>query len=164
MWSYLPHVPNTTKKPNPIAKRKSEVTDKEVLNLTGGLFPLKLVDAAKEVYAYGYGLRIVWPLSRQGVGFTCQSSNEIQTLAKFIIGLNKMKSRKYIMVINSILSQILLSLLTKNTVKLLSIMKLGLTPKLSKYFKNWKFTILISLSSKIDSLLIKTGQSKISNK
>lgn len=45
----MPHVPNTTKKPSPIIKRKSEVTDKEVLNLTGGLFPLKLVDAAKEV-------------------------------------------------------------------------------------------------------------------
>ncbi len=30
-------------------KRKSEVTDKEVLNLTRGLFPLKIVDGAKQV-------------------------------------------------------------------------------------------------------------------
>lgn len=49
LWKYLQHVPNPTKKPNPVIKRKSEVTDKEVLNLTGGLFPLKLVDQAKDV-------------------------------------------------------------------------------------------------------------------
>lgn len=46
VWKYLPHVP--AKKPIGF-KRKSEVTDKEVLNLTGGLFPLKLVDTAKIV-------------------------------------------------------------------------------------------------------------------
>ena len=50
LWKYLQHVPNPNKKPNPVIKRKSEVTDKEVLNLTGGLFPLKLVDPAKEVH------------------------------------------------------------------------------------------------------------------
>jgi len=47
VWKYLPHIP--TKKANPF-KRKSEVTDKEVLNLTGGLFPLKLVDPIKNVH------------------------------------------------------------------------------------------------------------------
>ena len=46
VWKYLPHIPN--KKAMPF-KRKSEVTDKEVLNLTGGLFPLKLVDPIKAV-------------------------------------------------------------------------------------------------------------------
>jgi hypothetical protein len=46
LWKYLPHVPS--KKPIGF-KRKSEVTDKEVLNLTGGLFPLKLVDNNKIV-------------------------------------------------------------------------------------------------------------------
>lgn len=49
LWKYLQHVPNPNKKANPVIKRKSEVTDKEVLNLTGGLFPLKLVDPAKDV-------------------------------------------------------------------------------------------------------------------
>ena len=49
LWKYLPHVPNTVKKNNPILKRKSEVTDKEVLNLTGGVFPIKIVDPAKDV-------------------------------------------------------------------------------------------------------------------
>lgn len=49
VWKYLQHVPNPNKKPNPTLKRKSEVTDKEVLNLTGGLYPLKLVDSVKNV-------------------------------------------------------------------------------------------------------------------
>lgn len=48
VWKYMPHIPS--KKTNPF-KRKSEVTDKEVLNLTGGLFPLKLVDPIKNVCA-----------------------------------------------------------------------------------------------------------------
>ena len=46
LWKYLPHVPS--KKPIGF-KRKSDETDKEVLNLTGGLFPLKLVDNNKIV-------------------------------------------------------------------------------------------------------------------
>ena len=49
LWKYLQHVANPNKQANPVIKRKSEVTDKEVLNLTGGLFPLKLVDPAKDV-------------------------------------------------------------------------------------------------------------------
>lgn len=49
MWKYISYVPNTTKKAVPGVKRKSEVADKEVLNLTGGLFPLKLVDPVKDV-------------------------------------------------------------------------------------------------------------------
>lgn len=48
VWKYLPHVPSPTKKPINL-KKKSEVTDKEVLNLTGGLFPLKLVEQSKNV-------------------------------------------------------------------------------------------------------------------
>jgi hypothetical protein len=47
LWKYLPHVPNVKK--SAVIKRKSEVTDKEVLNLTGGLFPIKLVDTSKNV-------------------------------------------------------------------------------------------------------------------
>jgi hypothetical protein len=48
LWKYLPHVPQVKKQI--VLKRKSEVTDKEVLNLTGGLFPIKLVDNAKNVF------------------------------------------------------------------------------------------------------------------
>ena len=48
LWKYLPHVPQPGKKPNPL-KRKSEVTDKEVLNLTRGMFPMKIIDGAKQV-------------------------------------------------------------------------------------------------------------------
>ncbi len=48
LWKYLPHIPQPGKKIVPL-KRKSEVTDKEVLNLTRGLFPLKIVDGAKQV-------------------------------------------------------------------------------------------------------------------
>jgi hypothetical protein len=48
LWKYLPHVPQPGKKPTPL-KRKSEVTDKEVLNLTRGMFPMKIIDGAKQV-------------------------------------------------------------------------------------------------------------------
>lgn len=57
VWKYLPHVPA---KKQVGFKRKSEVTDKEVLNLTGGLFPLKLVDQTKKVNQYN----IVGPFSK----------------------------------------------------------------------------------------------------
>ena len=48
LLKYLPHIPQPAKKVNPL-KRKSEVTDKEVLNLTRGMFPLKIIDGAKQV-------------------------------------------------------------------------------------------------------------------
>lgn len=51
LWKYLPHIPQPVKKSTPL-KRKSEVTDKEVLNLTRGLFPIKIVDGAKQVISH----------------------------------------------------------------------------------------------------------------
>lgn len=51
LWKYLPHIPQTAKKSNPL-KRKSEVTDKEVLNLTRGMFPMKIIDGAKQVILF----------------------------------------------------------------------------------------------------------------
>lgn len=49
-WKYLPHVPVNLKKPLS-AKRKVEMADKEVLNLTGGLFPITLVDSIQNVHS-----------------------------------------------------------------------------------------------------------------
>lgn len=42
---YLPNVPELNKKKNQAEQlKKPQIVDKEVLNLTGGLFPARLVD------------------------------------------------------------------------------------------------------------------------
>jgi hypothetical protein len=82
LWKYLPHVPQVKK--SIVLKRKSEVTDKEVLNLTGGLFPIKLIDTAKNVMS---------PLSRTlcyfkswNTGLESLSFSATIKSAPFIIG------------------------------------------------------------------------------
>lgn len=47
LMKYLPHVPDLNKKKNPLDRlKKPQCVDKEVLNLTGGLFPARVVDPA----------------------------------------------------------------------------------------------------------------------
>jgi len=86
LWKYLPHVPPTNKKQVGL-KRKSEVTDKEVLNLTGGLFPIKLVDPSKSVQQTS--LRILHKLRNLTIGWEFLSFKETIKLVQFIIGLLK---------------------------------------------------------------------------
>ena len=69
MWKYVSHVPAPVKKPQGF-KRKSEVADKEVLNLTGGLFPIKLVDNVKQVNIEKRSINIT--LRRWRSGFVCR--------------------------------------------------------------------------------------------
>lgn len=82
LWKYLPHVPNVKK--SAVIKRKSEVTDKEVLNLTGGLFPIKLVDNTKNVpttLPRMHRISNLWT-----TGFECPSYSAIKKSAQSTIG------------------------------------------------------------------------------
>lgn len=81
VWKYLPHVP--VKKTIGF-KRKSEVTDKEVLNLTGGLFPLKLVDTAKVVSRHL--ARTLRATRKSIIGFEFPSSSATAKLGLSITG------------------------------------------------------------------------------
>jgi hypothetical protein len=47
LMKYVPHVPDLHKKKNPADRlKKLQCVDKEVLNLTGGLFPARVIDPA----------------------------------------------------------------------------------------------------------------------
>lgn len=91
VWKYLPHVPS--KKPIGF-KRKSEVTDKEVLNLTGGLFPLKLVDNNKMVRHLS--IRKQLRTSKWNTGCESPSFKRTPKSAPFTTGSRKGRRKNYI--------------------------------------------------------------------
>ena len=130
-----------------------------MLNLTGGLFPLKLVDPAKEVL---HKLsRITWTYSKKITGSTLLSSNAILKSVPSIIGPKQAPSKKCTMETSLTFNQKLFNSLTNSTVNLQSIIQHGLMMRLWRYSKNWKCTISILSLYRTDWNQMLNGLSKI---